>query len=83
MVYIQWGKDKQGKPIKPVVWPEAGATAYRSSARRVRITGRGKGNPALIHNFRQVSLDKSSTNNYKGLSLECLFWFSFTSLAAG
>jgi branched-chain amino acid transport system substrate-binding protein len=27
MVYIQWAKDKQGKPVKEVVWPEAGATA--------------------------------------------------------
>jgi ABC-type branched-subunit amino acid transport system substrate-binding protein len=27
MVYIQWQKDKQGKPIKQVVWPAAGATA--------------------------------------------------------
>ncbi|MBU4356187.1 MAG: amino acid ABC transporter substrate-binding protein [Proteobacteria bacterium] len=27
MVYIQWQKDKQGKPIKQVVWPLAGATA--------------------------------------------------------
>ncbi|MFZ5447225.1 MAG: amino acid ABC transporter substrate-binding protein [Thermodesulfobacteriota bacterium] len=27
MVYIQWQKDKQGKPVKEVVWPAAGATA--------------------------------------------------------
>ncbi len=27
MVYIQWQKDKQGKPVKQVVWPAAGATA--------------------------------------------------------
>jgi branched-chain amino acid transport system substrate-binding protein len=27
MVYIQWAKDKQGKPVKEVVWPEAGKTA--------------------------------------------------------
>jgi ABC-type branched-subunit amino acid transport system substrate-binding protein len=27
MVYIQWQKDKQGKPEKQVVWPESGATA--------------------------------------------------------
>jgi ABC-type branched-subunit amino acid transport system substrate-binding protein len=27
MVYIQWQKDKDGKPLKQVVWPEAGATA--------------------------------------------------------
>jgi branched-chain amino acid transport system substrate-binding protein len=27
MVYIQWHKDKQGKPVKEVVWPEAAATA--------------------------------------------------------
>jgi len=27
MVYIQWQKDKEGKPIKQVVWPEAAATA--------------------------------------------------------
>jgi ABC-type branched-subunit amino acid transport system substrate-binding protein len=27
MVYIQWQKDKQGKPEKQVVWPASGATA--------------------------------------------------------
>ena len=27
MVYSQWQKDKQGKPVKQVVWPAAGATA--------------------------------------------------------
>jgi branched-chain amino acid transport system substrate-binding protein len=27
MVYIQWQKDKDGKPMKQVVWPEAAATA--------------------------------------------------------
>lgn len=27
MVYIQWQKDGQGKPVKQVVWPEAGKTA--------------------------------------------------------
>jgi ABC-type branched-subunit amino acid transport system substrate-binding protein len=27
MVYIQWQKDKQGKPVKQVVWPASGATA--------------------------------------------------------
>ena len=27
MVYIQWTKDKAGKPVKEVVWPAAGATA--------------------------------------------------------
>jgi ABC-type branched-subunit amino acid transport system substrate-binding protein len=27
MVYIQWQKDKAGKPVKQVVWPAAGATA--------------------------------------------------------
>ena len=27
MVYIQWFKDKQGKPKKEVVWPETGKTA--------------------------------------------------------
>jgi branched-chain amino acid transport system substrate-binding protein len=27
MVYIQWAKDKAGKPVKEVVWPAAGATA--------------------------------------------------------
>jgi branched-chain amino acid transport system substrate-binding protein len=27
MVYIQWQKDKDGKPSKQVVWPAAGATA--------------------------------------------------------
>ncbi|MDP3181734.1 MAG: amino acid ABC transporter substrate-binding protein [Desulfobaccales bacterium] len=27
MVYIQWQKDAQGKPVKQVVWPEAGKTA--------------------------------------------------------
>jgi ABC-type branched-subunit amino acid transport system substrate-binding protein len=27
MIYIQWQKDKQGKPVKQVVWPAAGATA--------------------------------------------------------
>jgi ABC-type branched-subunit amino acid transport system substrate-binding protein len=27
MIYIQWQKDKQGKPEKQVVWPAAGATA--------------------------------------------------------
>jgi ABC-type branched-subunit amino acid transport system substrate-binding protein len=27
MVYIQWQKDKQGKPVKEIVWPEAAATA--------------------------------------------------------
>jgi len=27
MIYIQWQKDKQGKPIKEAVWPEAAATA--------------------------------------------------------
>jgi ABC-type branched-subunit amino acid transport system substrate-binding protein len=26
MVYIQWQKNKQGKPVKQVVWPAAGAT---------------------------------------------------------
>jgi ABC-type branched-subunit amino acid transport system substrate-binding protein len=27
MVYIQWQKDKQGKPVKQIVWPASGATA--------------------------------------------------------
>ncbi|OGP72307.1 MAG: hypothetical protein A2Y80_10340 [Deltaproteobacteria bacterium RBG_13_58_19] len=27
MVYIQWQKDAKGKPVKQVVWPEAGKTA--------------------------------------------------------
>ncbi|MCK9376319.1 MAG: amino acid ABC transporter substrate-binding protein [Syntrophobacterales bacterium] len=27
MVYIQWQKDKQGKPDKQIVWPQAAATA--------------------------------------------------------
>jgi ABC-type branched-subunit amino acid transport system substrate-binding protein len=27
MVYIQWHKDNQGKPVKQIVWPEAAATA--------------------------------------------------------
>ena len=27
MVYIQWQKDQQGKPVKQVVWPQAAATA--------------------------------------------------------
>ena len=27
MVYIQWQKGKDGKPVKQVVWPEAAATA--------------------------------------------------------
>jgi hypothetical protein len=27
MIYIQWQKDKQGKPEKAAVWPTAAATA--------------------------------------------------------
>jgi len=27
MIYIQWQKDKQGKPVKAAVWPTAAATA--------------------------------------------------------
>jgi ABC-type branched-subunit amino acid transport system substrate-binding protein len=27
MVYIQWQKNKQGKPVKQIVWPASGATA--------------------------------------------------------
>ena len=27
MIYIQWQKDKQGKPAKAAVWPKAAATA--------------------------------------------------------
>ena len=27
MVYIQWQKEKDGKAVKQVVWPEAAATA--------------------------------------------------------